>query len=798
MNTPLFLPRTIGIELVRGCNFDCEMCPVTSNAPLEQDKFQFIDLDLLEMLAAEIDRWPSIETIWFFHFGEPLAHPHFRKCLEILNRSAVAHRAVVIQHTNASLLNGDKAEAVLDIPIINKLVFSFDGFGDKESFERLRGPHFDRVLANIEQFSEQARSRCPDLVLAACTILPQDGEVPGLAIPSRSQVRQQLSDLFSPLGVGVEIRDMHDYSGNDDLAIKGKRPEQVFGGCIFVELDSLYFTVNGWAQPCCAVYDENLNIGNLAEHSFGDLLNNSRMNRIRHALRLDQREPLPFCKNCALSIGGDLNAESLKEFWKERDRQGGVHDLEERRYIFGTLAPTEHTVVRLDLGCGMGKPAGFIGLDRSPMPGVDVAADLDKPLPFASNSVDLVLASHSLEHVENLTEAIKEIYRVCKHRAQVCIVSPYSQQSLNLANPYHLQAFNEHTPRFWTDSPRTGVEAAEYVHPHAHTWGLSQSDHGDPGVDFRCLRIEFFYFPEYRQLSPEERRSARQKYLNVCDQIMYHLVVIKQPMSEVEMQELANQFEYYEPSHVVDRKCQERCEDLEVELAQTREELESCQEELLQLTEDHREELLRLTEDHRAELEARQTEVVQIRSQARLISDELDSYRHRRVIRWLRRLRDRSDLSNEISPTFQQLKDDSLIFTPTLKGYQLQPSVNLSRVPFLAYPLELNRPNLTAVHLAPLLDLPSESGRLGIEIVSLAGQIVAQVTVPLSEVSATRPTCFNFAPIPGSDQGRHWLRVFVRDADMPVRVFEWRKYRLFGLGRLQTGAFCGFVFNESE
>jgi len=36
---------------------------------------------------------------------------------------------------------------------------------------------------------------------------------------------------------------------------------------------------------------------------------------------------------------------------------------------------------------------------------------------------------------------------------------------------------------------------------------------------------------EYRDLSSEEQRAARKKYLDVCDQIMFHLLVIKEPMS---------------------------------------------------------------------------------------------------------------------------------------------------------------------------------------------------------------------------------------------------------------------------
>jgi hypothetical protein len=114
------LPRQIGIELVRGCNFSCQKRPVTTNTPRETDHFQFIELGLLEKLVSEIDRWPSIGLIYFFHFGEPLAHPEFRQCLEILGRSEVASKAHVIQHTNGSLLRGEKADAILETNVVKR------------------------------------------------------------------------------------------------------------------------------------------------------------------------------------------------------------------------------------------------------------------------------------------------------------------------------------------------------------------------------------------------------------------------------------------------------------------------------------------------------------------------------------------------------------------------------------------------------------------------------------------------------------------------------------------------------
>ena len=144
-------------------------------------------------------------------------------------------------------------------------------------------------------------------------------------------------------------------------------------------------------------------------------------------LRMDQRAEMPFCQNCSLSIGNSVSAEELRRFWRARDQQGLVDDLQERRYIFGTVVPTDHAVVRVDLGCGTVKQSGFVGIDRYALPGVDIVADLNHPLPLRDDSVDLLCASHSLEHVADLQAMMKEIYRACKHGAQVCIVAPYYQ-----------------------------------------------------------------------------------------------------------------------------------------------------------------------------------------------------------------------------------------------------------------------------------------------------------------------------------------------------------------------------------
>lgn len=211
--------------------------------------------------------------------------------------------------------------------------------------------------------------------------------------------------------------------------------------------------------------------------------------------------------------------------------------------------------LRIDLGCGPRKSPGFVGVDREAMPGVDIVADLNSRLPFEDDSVDLVVASHSLEHVADLMATMRELYRICKHGAQVCIVAPYHEQKLNVANPYHIVPFNEHTARFLTTASAAGVNAKQYWHPHAPAWGLAESDHSSPGVDFRLAKLEFFYFPAFLGLSEEEKLYARRHLWDVCDQMLCQLVVWKKPdATDEEIRTTIEGMEFFEPAYVTERR----------------------------------------------------------------------------------------------------------------------------------------------------------------------------------------------------------------------------------------------------
>lgn len=794
----VFYPRSIGIELVRSRTPASEALPAAADARQSSAPYQFMSLDLLQDIVAEIDRWPTVEAISLAGFGEPLLHPEYPLCLEILSRSQVAGRAHVTQAASASVLGGAPAQAILETPIVNSVVvLSFDG-GAESGYECLSGPCADGALRHLRAFVEAAKSRRSDLLLTAEVTLPASDKAQGLQMPPPEVARAAMQDIFAPIGVQVSIRPFCNRRGKDGQQLSGCGSDAVRGGCAFVEDDSVYFTAEGLAQPCSVVFDPEFNIGRIQESDLGSLLNSEQMRLLRRRLRLDKRPGLPYCGNCPISLAGELNERRLREYWIRRDDMGMIDESDVREHIFGSVVPTAHRVRRLDLGSGPAAQPGFIAVDRFRLEGVDVVADFDVSLPFHDDTFDLILASHSLEHAANLPSVMREVYRVAKDRAQVCIVAPYYLTSVNLSNPYHRQAFTEETPRFWTDSPTAARGMDEATARHVvPSWGLIRSDQSHADIDLRCMRIQFSYFPEYRSLPEDEQRRLRHTQLNVCDQIMYHLLVVKSPLADGEEEELMKQMQYYEPPYVMIRDRQEHIDALLARLDIAWRETEAAEGERARLAASLEAETRERADLHAREIEANAAlgEIPALRAAAERLSDELEEAGASRLIRWLRRMRPGPDLRGRLTPDFQQFLDDSLIFSRGMERFVLRPSRQLREGVFLPYHVALDRTGWCGIDIAPLVDVGG-SGEIAFEVVSPQKQIIGHVRLSLSDVKDLRPLHFEFDPIADSDRGSFEVRIGVSGSDTRVRVLEWRRGVFAGARPPDRRPFCAFHFEE--
>jgi SAM-dependent methyltransferase len=557
--------------------------------PIRRPRLQLRLLDSADLLTTLA--WCNQDRVrrWFVHTQPPTRQKHRSRFVNALQR--VDDRLLVIQETErlqksvgqVPLLIRNPAEGPV-APLIGGRAVVADPGTRTDTGLYLETPGSSWLVDPARDVHDLDRSL-------------REWERAGAFL--ESPVIPELMLWFEPRG---------DLSRSEEMAGFEWRAGKVLG-CCFVVNQVVFLTANGWLQSGWTLNSGGFHIGRSEPRRGPDALKiGPKMTRRRRALSLDRRDETRDRSGCGFSFPGLLGADSVGRLWNGRDDQGLHWGQGERTDTVGHVAPTPHRQVRVDLGCGPTKRPGFIGVDRFPLPGVDIVSDLDEPLPFADDSVDLVVASHSLEHIEDLSKTIREVYRICKHGAQICIVAPYYQQSLNLANPYHKQVFNEHTPRFWTASAVTTVDPQEYDHPHARSWGLLTSDHSTADIDIRCATIEFLYFPAYRNLPADVQRWHRTHEWDVCDQIVYRLLAIKRPITDEEFINMTRAMEHFEPYHLELRKMHERCEELEADARRVRQRNDELLGELGERTAKHAAEIEEVLA--RAELYSKSSEVL--------------------------------------------------------------------------------------------------------------------------------------------------------------------------------------------
>ncbi|MNB99563.1 hypothetical protein D3C75_468510 [compost metagenome] len=212
------------------------------------------------------------------------------------------------------------------------------------------------------------------------------------------------------------------------------------------------------------------------------------------------------------------------------------------------IYPKGVSPLRIDIGCGSNKEAGYLGIDRIAGPDVDIVCDICQEIPLPDNSAEFVMASRVLPYVDNLFAALSEIHRISIHKAVVCILAPYAHSFAHMSNPAFKQKFDEYTPRHFTGSffqPPSGP-----VCPAIPDYPVPA-----PPFDYRLLRMELFYQHPYEDplYETEELEILKTLQANVVHEIMYHFVVVKHNINDQEL-ELMSRSHYPEPHVLVERR----------------------------------------------------------------------------------------------------------------------------------------------------------------------------------------------------------------------------------------------------
>jgi SAM-dependent methyltransferase len=104
----------------------------------------------------------------------------------------------------------------------------------------------------------------------------------------------------------------------------------------------------------------------------------------------------------------------------------------------------------LDVGCGINKKSGAIGIDRNPASRADVLVELDRfPYPFRDSSFDGLQAVHVIEHVSDVIRSMEEFHRLVRPGGEVYIVTPHYTDFSSFCDPTHRWHLNSFSMRYF-------------------------------------------------------------------------------------------------------------------------------------------------------------------------------------------------------------------------------------------------------------------------------------------------------------------------------------------------------------
>lgn len=185
--------------------------------------------------------------------------------------------------------------------------------------------------------------------------------------------------------------------------------------------------------------------------------------------------------------------------------------------------------MNFNMGCGNNKMPGYLNIDASPICAPDVVFNLEAlPWPWETSIADRVVFNHSLEHMGQDPQVflgiMQELYRICRHGAEISITVPHPRHDHFIGDPTHVRAitslslnlFDKEQNDYWKSIGASTTPLAHYL-----------------GVNFKIVGMTSTLEEPYNTLFAEKKLTTEQllklerELNNVVTEVQYTLTALK-------------------------------------------------------------------------------------------------------------------------------------------------------------------------------------------------------------------------------------------------------------------------------
>ncbi|WP_334072787.1 MULTISPECIES: radical SAM/SPASM domain-containing protein [Paenibacillus] len=259
------------IETTSVCNLACSFCPPT------QRQAQFIKLEDFRKILDDIR--PHTDYIYFHVKGEPLLHPKIDQLLDISHEKGFKVNIT----TNGTLLH-KAAHKLLGKPALRQINFSLHSFDGHEGSTDREG-----YITSVLSFVREATAISDLIVSFRLWNLTQDNETN----LQRSRNRATLEMIEREFGLDFHIEEKVTPGSGIRLAERVylnqdhefdwpslSAPEDDGRGFCHALRNQAGILVDGTVIPCCLDGEGVINLGNVHNTPFSEIIEGERANRL--------------------------------------------------------------------------------------------------------------------------------------------------------------------------------------------------------------------------------------------------------------------------------------------------------------------------------------------------------------------------------------------------------------------------------------------------------------------------------------------------------------------------------------
>ncbi|SFS62425.1 radical SAM/SPASM domain-containing protein [Paenibacillus sp. BC26] len=276
------------IEITSVCNLACSFCPQTKR------QASFIKIEDFTKILDEIK--PHTDYIYFHLKGEPLLHPKIDQLLDLSHERGFKVNIT----TNGTLLHKAKHK-IMGKPALRQMNFSLHSFDGHEGSVDKEG-----YVGSVLSFVKEATATSDMLVSLRLWNLAEDNEV-NVEANRNQAILQQIEEAFDldfriqekfQRGNGIKIADR--VYLNHEVEFKWpdlKEKEDEGKGFCHALRNQAGILVDGTVVPCCLDGEGVINLGNIHQTPFSDIIEGDRANRLYDGF--SRREVVEeLCRKC--------------------------------------------------------------------------------------------------------------------------------------------------------------------------------------------------------------------------------------------------------------------------------------------------------------------------------------------------------------------------------------------------------------------------------------------------------------------------------------------------------------------